>query len=85
MRAVKKATASGARVGREQWKRVPAPYPADHPRGEFLRYGGMVAGARTQVPAELFTPAFPDWCLERLGPLRPLQKWVARVVADAAT
>ncbi len=32
-RAVKKATASGALVGREQWKRVPAPYAADHPAG----------------------------------------------------
>ena len=43
----------------------------------------MVAGTRVDVPAELFTPDFPDWCLERLGPLRPLQKWVAQVVADA--
>jgi hypothetical protein len=56
---------------------------ADHPRGDLLRYGGMVAGAQAEVPAELFTPAFPDWCLERLGPLRPLQRWVAQVVADS--
>jgi uncharacterized protein (TIGR02453 family) len=34
-RAVKKATVSGALVGREGWKRVPAPYPADHPRAEL--------------------------------------------------
>ena len=83
VRAAKKATASGAQVGREQWKRVPAPYAADHPRADLLRYGGMVAGTRVDVPAELFTPGFPDWCLERLGPLRPLQKWVAQVVTDA--
>jgi hypothetical protein len=82
VRAAKKASASGALVGREQWKRVPAPHAADHPRADFLRYGGLVAGTRTDVPAELFTPAFPDWCLERLGPLRPLQKWVAAVVAE---
>jgi uncharacterized protein (TIGR02453 family) len=82
-RAVKKATASGALVGREGWKRVPAPYPADHPRAELLRYGGLVAGTRVPVPAEFSTPEFPDWCLERLGPLRPLQKWVAQVVAEA--
>jgi len=62
---------------------VPAPYAADHPRADFLRYGGLVAGTRVDVPDELFTPAFPDWCLERLGPLRPLQKWVAQVVAGA--
>jgi hypothetical protein len=80
---VNRATASGALVGREQWKRVPAPYAADHPRGELLRYGGLVAGMRVDVPAELFTPAFPDWCLERFRPLRPVQKWVAQVVAVA--
>jgi len=81
-RAVKKATASGALVGREGWKRVPAPYPAGHPRADLLRYGGLVAGARAPIPAEFSTPGFPDWCLERLGPLRPVQKWVAQVVAD---
>ena len=82
-RAVKKATASGAFVGREQWKRVPAPYAADHPRSDLLRFGGVVAGTQVDVPAELFTAGFPDWCLERFGPLRPFQKWVAQVVADA--
>jgi uncharacterized protein (TIGR02453 family) len=82
-RAVKQATAAGTEVGRGQWKRVPAPYPADHPRADFLRYGGMVAGTRADVPDELFTPAFPDWCLERFRALRPLQKWVAQVVATA--
>ncbi len=83
VRAARKAVDSGAMVGREGWKRVPAPYAADHPRAGFLRYGGLVAGARADVPAELFTPAFPDWCFERLGPLRPLQRWVANVVAAA--
>jgi uncharacterized protein (TIGR02453 family) len=83
-RAVKQATASGAQVGREQWKRVPAPYAADHPRAEYLRYGGMVAGTREEIPAELFTATFPAWCVERFRPLRPLQTWVAQVVAAAA-
>jgi uncharacterized protein (TIGR02453 family) len=83
-RAVKQATASGAQVGRERWKRVPAPYAADHPRAEYLRYGGMVAGTREEIPAELFTATFPAWCVERFRTLRPLQKWVAQVVAAAA-
>jgi uncharacterized protein (TIGR02453 family) len=83
VRAVKRATASGVLVGREQWKRVPAPYAADHPRAELLRYGGLVAGTRAAVPDELFTPGFPDWCVERFRPLRPVQRWVAQVVAEA--
>jgi uncharacterized protein (TIGR02453 family) len=82
-RAAKQATAMGVQVGREQWKRVPAPYPPDHPRADLLRYGGMVAGTRVDVPDELFTAAFPDWCVERFRPLRPLQRWVAQVVAAA--
>ena len=82
-RAVKKATAAGTLIGREQWKRVPAPYAADHPRADLLRYGGLVAGTRAPIPAEFSTPGFPDWCFERLGPLRPLQKWVAQVVAES--
>ena len=51
VRAVKKATASGALVGREQWKRVPAPYPADHPRARaapLRRAGGRHAGRRAR-------------------------------------
>ena len=84
VRAVKKATGSGVILGGEQWKRVPAPYPADHPRGDLLRHGGMVVEEGTQigVPDELFTAAFPAWCVERFRPLRPLQKWVAQVVAE---
>jgi uncharacterized protein (TIGR02453 family) len=83
VRAVKKATGSGVLLGGEHWKRVPAPYPADHPRADLLRHGGLVVGTRTPVPDALFTAEFPDWCLERFRPLRPLQKWVAQVVADA--
>ena len=83
VRAVKKATGSGVVLGGEQWKRVPAPYPADHPRGDLLRHGGMVVGTQAGVPDELFTSEFPAWCVERFRPLRPLQRWVAQVVAEA--
>jgi uncharacterized protein (TIGR02453 family) len=82
-RAVRRATRAGYLLGGEHWKRVPAPYPADHPRAALLRHAGLVAGTRTPVPQETFTAAFPTWCVGRFRPLRPLQAWVAEVVAGA--
>jgi uncharacterized protein (TIGR02453 family) len=82
-RAVRDALTAGARFGPARWKRVPAPYPADHPRADLLRHGGLVAATTDPMPAEALTPAFPDWCVERWRPLRPLQAWVAAVVAAA--
>jgi hypothetical protein len=35
------------------------------------------------MPAEALTEAFPEWCVERWRPLRPLQAWVAGVVEAA--
>ena len=69
---------------RARWKRVPAPYPADHPRADLLRHGGLVAATTDPMPAEALTEAFPEWCVERWRPLRPLQAWVAAVVASTA-
>ena len=82
-RAVGGALRAEARFGPARWKRVPAPYPADHPRADLLRRDGLAAATTDPRPDEAFTAAFPDWCVERLRPLRPLQRWVARVIAEA--
>ncbi len=77
---MREALRAGNVLGGEHWKRVPAPYAAYHPRADLLRHAGLFAGTRVPVPDEAFTPAFPEWCLERFRPLRPLQAWVAEVV-----
>jgi uncharacterized protein (TIGR02453 family) len=82
-RAVGSALTVGARLGPARWKRVPAPYPADHPRADLLRHGGLVAATTDPMPPQARTEAFPDWCVERWAPLRPLQAWVAAVAAEA--
>jgi uncharacterized protein (TIGR02453 family) len=82
-RAVRAAVRAGAQLGRAQWKRVPAPYPADHPRADLLRQGGLVAATTHPLPAEAHGPDFPAWCAKRWKPLRPLQTWVAGVAAAA--
>jgi uncharacterized protein (TIGR02453 family) len=82
-RAVRAAVKAGAQLGRAQWKRVPAPYPADHPRAGLLLQGGLVAATTHPLPAEAHTPDFPAWCAKRWRPLRPLQAWVAAVASAA--
>jgi uncharacterized protein (TIGR02453 family) len=83
-RAVRRANAADARFGPARWKRVPAPYPADHPRADLLRHDGLVAATTEPMPAEAGSDAFPAWCVERFTVLAPLQAWIARVVAAAA-
>lgn len=83
-RAVRAAAKAGAELGRPRWKRVPAPYAADHPRAELLRHGGLVAAITEPLPSEVHGADFPAWCAKRWRPLRPLQTWVAEVLAAAA-
>jgi uncharacterized protein (TIGR02453 family) len=82
-RAVRDALTAGAKFGPTRWKRVPAPYAADHPRADLLRHGGLVAATTAPLPGEVLTEIFPAWCLERWRPLRPLQAWVSAVVETA--
>jgi len=64
----------------EALKRVPAPYPADHPRGELLKRKGL---AVSHQPADGLsaTPAFADWAAARLGEAAPLLAWLDQHVA----
>jgi uncharacterized protein (TIGR02453 family) len=84
-KALRKARRAGAGVGNVLWKRVPAPYPKDHPRAELLRHDGLFAYVAGPVPVEMAGPGFVDWCLARWKPLDPVRAWVAEVVAAAET
>jgi uncharacterized protein (TIGR02453 family) len=83
-RAVRSALTVGGRFGPARWKRVPAPFAADHPRADLLRHDGLVAATTDALPSQAQTEAFPEWCVERWAPLRPLQAWVAAVAAEAS-
>ncbi|MBW3604871.1 MAG: DUF2461 domain-containing protein [Actinobacteria bacterium] len=57
-------------------KRVPRSYPADHPRGRWLRHKGFRASLREPLPAAVTEPAFVDWCATRCEAFGPLRRWL---------
>jgi uncharacterized protein (TIGR02453 family) len=63
----------------ETLKRVPPPYPQDHPRGELLKRKGLAVSARP--PDDLSaSPRLLDWAEERFRAAAPLVRWLeARV------
>ena len=61
----------------EKLKRVPPPYPQDHPCGELLKHKGLAMSV--QPPEGLSaTPAFADWAATRLRAAAPLVHWLDR-------
>lgn len=57
-------------------KRVPRPYPADHPRARWLRHKGFHASLREPLPDSVTEPAFVDWCATRCEAFGPLHRWL---------
>ncbi len=56
-------------------KRVPAPYPPDHPRGDLLKCKGLVAVYEGPLPKEAYDAAFVDWCYKHLEKMLPVYQW----------
>jgi len=61
----------------ESLKRVPPPYPQDHPRGELLKRKGLAVAT---APKEelLNSPRLLDWAEDRLRRVAPLARWIER-------
>jgi uncharacterized protein (TIGR02453 family) len=73
----KAAAEQGAMVDLEPvLKRVPKPYPADHPRERWLRHKGFRAAINVDLPPEAMTTAFVDWCATRFASFSPLHRWL---------
>ncbi|KUF11265.1 TIGR02453 family protein [Pseudoponticoccus marisrubri] len=70
--------ASDWRVDPPALKRVPPPYPADHPREHLLRYKGFVAW---QDDLDAALQEDPRRALERaFDRLSPLARWLAQMI-----
>lgn len=60
------AAENDADVVGEGLKRVPAPYPADHPRARLLRFKMLQVRWPEELPDAVHGPEFVEWCLVRL-------------------
>jgi uncharacterized protein (TIGR02453 family) len=52
-------------------KRVPPPYPQDHPRAELLRYKGLAVGVQPEAKISS-TRRYLDWATDHLSATAPL-------------
>jgi uncharacterized protein (TIGR02453 family) len=68
--------ATGAEIVGQELKRVPAPYPADHPRADLLRHKLLQVRWQEKSPAVLTKPVFVDWCVERLRQCGRVHRWL---------
>lgn len=60
----------------EALRRVPAPYPRDHPRAELLKRKGLSVSL-PDLPEDLLpSPALVDWLAERLRRAAPVAVWI---------
>jgi len=57
-------------------KRVPAPYPQDHPRRDLLRCDSLHASVQRPHPPTLASPEFADTLTGLLTPFAQLHRWL---------
>jgi uncharacterized protein (TIGR02453 family) len=63
----------------ERTKRVPPPYPQDHPRADLLKHKGLAIGA--QVPEGLTqSPELLDWSESQLRLCKPVVDWLDHIL-----
>lgn len=72
------AQAQGARLNPPDLKRVPAPYPADHPCAGLLRRKSLSLWLDFDDPSLAFGPDGPMACATRLRLLAPVHAWLNR-------
>ena len=64
--------------GHEDYKKVPKPYPADHPRAEFLKMRGLTAGFPEMPRGMLHDKKLADWLVKHMRATAPMVSWLYR-------
>jgi uncharacterized protein (TIGR02453 family) len=64
----------------EALKRVPPPYPQDHPCAELLKRKGLAVSIQPEEGLSA-SPAYADWAEARLRQAAPLVDWLTRHLA----
>jgi len=65
--------------GHEDFKRVPKPYAADHPRAEFLKMRGLTAQFPQIPKGMLHRAALADWLAGHVKAVAPMVSWLKRL------
>ena len=72
-----KLTKAGFRIEGAEFKRVPAPYPADHPRADLIRRKGLHVWRDIDDPAVITGPGLFGAMKTTFATLAPLVKWLS--------
>ena len=75
-KALKPLLTSGCRLPDPELKRVPAPYPQDHPTGELLRRKSFTIWRDAKELRQCLGEAGPATCVEALKPFGPIVGWL---------
>src|SRR5436309_829613 len=63
------ARAIGCEVGGQTYKRVPAGFPANHPRAAWLRHSGLFASVTRPVAEQVFSSRLANLCFDHFARL----------------
>lgn len=63
-------------VAGQGYKRVPKPWSEDHPRAELLKHKMFQARWPEPTPNSVTTPAFVDFCADRLSLAADIHRWL---------
>jgi uncharacterized protein (TIGR02453 family) len=65
--------------GHDDYKKVPKPYPADHPRAEFLKMKGLTAAFPQMPKGMLHRAELATWIVDHAKRVAPMVKWLSKV------
>lgn len=66
--------------GSAQYKRVPAGYPANHPRADWLKYGGLHVFSPSLPVESVQSAAFVEMARAHFRAMAPVVAWLLRVL-----
>lgn len=67
--------AQGYGVAGEHYKSVPRGFDPAHPNADLLRHSAIYSTHKSDVPPELHSAAFVDWCLAHFEVMGPMFRW----------
>jgi uncharacterized protein (TIGR02453 family) len=67
---------TGADVVGEGLKKVPKPYPEDHPRADLLRHKGLQIRWVPKTKAPITSARLVDWCGKELAKTAEVHQWL---------